>query len=115
MNNPNAAANLKPFKNGDHRINRKGRPKDFRALRELALAIAHEEARLAGQPMIINGYICSVAEAILRSWANSRNPRLQMAFIEVAFGKVPDSVEVSGKDGEPVKVIFINMGAEEEL
>ena len=89
-------ANPKPsnsFKKGDPRINRKGRPRSFDALRELAQQIAHEEAQVNGQPLVINGHIVSVSEAILRQWAMSKNPQLQKAFIEVAFGKVPDRVE----------------------
>jgi len=88
--------NLKPFTKGDPRINRKGRPRSFDALRTLAQQIAHEAAQSSGQPLVINGHTVTVAEAILRSWATSKNPQLQRAFIEVAFGKVPDKIEVSG-------------------
>jgi len=87
------------FTKGDPRINRKGRPKSFDALRELAQQIAHEEAKSGGQPMVINGHIVTVAEAIIRTWAQSKDPRLQMAFIEVAYGKAPTRTEVTGKDG----------------
>lgn len=84
---------------GDARINRKGRPKSFNALRELAQQIAHEDVMQAGAPLVINGKKVSVTEAILRAWASSKNPKLQQAFMEIAFGKVPAAVEVSGKDG----------------
>jgi len=33
------------------------------------------------------------AEQILRRWADSAEPTLQKAFIEYAFGKVPDKIE----------------------
>ena len=93
-------ANRNPPTNGfDKRkaaINRKGRPKTFDALRTLAQQIAHEAAQSSGQPLVINGHTVTVAEAILRQWATSKNPQLQRAFIEVAFGKVPDKIEVSG-------------------
>jgi len=95
MNNPNAADNLKPFTKGDPRINRKGRPKSFDALRELAQQIAHEEAKSGGAPVVVGGHKATVAEMILRQWAASKNPQLQRAFIEVAFGKVPESHNIN--------------------
>ena len=91
MANPNPA---KPFVKGDPRINRKGRPKSFDALRALAQQIAHEVAQSGGQPIIINNRKVTAAEAILRQWASSKNPQLQKAFIEIAFGKVPDNLTV---------------------
>ena len=99
-------SNLKPFTKGDPRINRKGRPRSFDALRELAQQIAHEGAQQGGQPIVINGHTVTVAEAILRQWATSKNPQLQRAFVEVAFGKVPDKVEMSGRDGEAIETVL---------
>ena len=81
--------NLKPFVKGDKRINRKGRPRSFDALRELALQIGHE-------PLTIGDKRLTVTEAILRQWAQSKNPQLQRAFIEIAYGKVPDKLDVTG-------------------
>lgn len=85
-------ASGKPFVKGDKRINRNGRPKSFDALRELAQGISHEvvEVRAAGGEVMT----LTVAEAILRQWANSKNPQLQRAFIEIAFGKAPDNLQV---------------------
>ena len=93
------------FQERKHQINRKGRPKDFDALRELAQQIAHEVALKDGQALIISGHIVTVAEAILRSWATSKNPMLQKAYLEICYGKVPDKIELTGKDGEQLKDI----------
>ena len=91
-------ANHNPPTNGfDKRkaqINRKGRPKSFDALRELAQEIAHETAQAGGADVIVNGHKVTVSEAILRQWAMSKNPQLQRAFIEICYGKVPDDVKV---------------------
>jgi hypothetical protein len=76
------------FAKGDPRINRKGRPRSFDAFRELAQQIAHEVAQKAGEPLVIEGHIVTVSEAILRQWSQSKDPRLQQAFINYAYGKV---------------------------
>jgi hypothetical protein len=91
MANPNPSHR---FTKGDPRIWRGGRPKSFPALQELAQQIAHESALKDGQPLIIEGHRVTVAEAILRTWATSKNPQLVKAFIEIAFGKVPDNLTV---------------------
>ena len=106
MTGSNTASNRgsgKPFVKGDPRINRKGRPKTFDAFRELAQAISHEVALKQGEPLVINGHTVTVAEAILRQWATSKDPRLQMAFIEMAYGKPPQRTEITGADGKPVE------------
>ena len=78
----------KGFVKGDPRINRKGRPKSFDALRELAQQIGHE-------PVAVGDKRITVTEAILRQWAQSKNPQLQRAFIEIAYGKVPDKLDIN--------------------
>ena len=98
----------KPFEKGagkDPRINRKGRPKSFDALRSLAQEIAHEAAKKQdGQPVVLDGHIVSVTEAIMRSWAVSKDPRLQQKFIEVAYGQVPSVTRLEGADGGAIQV-----------
>jgi len=98
------------FKKGDPRINRKGRPKSFDALRTLAQQIAHEEATAGGQPVVINGHRVTVAEAILRTWAQSKNPQLVKSFIEIAFGKVPDALDLTSK-GDKIIVKLMTDGS----
>ena len=110
-------ANHNPPTNGfdkrRHQINRKGRPKTFDAFRELGQMIAHETATdKAGEPVIArDGHKLTVAEAILRQWASSKDARLQMAFVEVAYGKVPQPVQHTGGDGGPITVHVVYDGA----
>ena len=95
--------NLKPFKKGDARINRRGRPKDLPGLRELVQSILHEVATgKDGQPLVIDGHTATVLEAKLRQLIQSRSPRDTQIVFDYAFGKVAAPVEVSGKDGGPL-------------
>ena len=93
------------FKKGDARINRKGRPKSFDAFRELARAISNEVATSNKEPVIINGKKATVIEMILRKWATSNNPTLVKAFVEIAYGKVPDRIEVKSDE---IRVTLLN-------
>lgn len=99
----NTGGNRKPgtFRKGDPRINRKGRPKVFDELRGLSLQIAHEPAiGKDGEPIVINGHKVTMIEARLRQWWQSKDPRLQIAAMEIAFGKVPDKHEVTFGDSD---------------
>lgn len=82
---------LVPFVPGDPRINRKGRPKTVDAVRKLAQSIAYEEEENKGE-------IFSKIEVILRDWASSKVFEKQLAFVQYAFGKVPDEVLSDGRD-----------------
>jgi hypothetical protein len=110
-------ANHNPPTNGfDKRkeaINRKGRPKTFDALRELAQQIAHETAKSGGEEIVIDGHRATVAEMILRSWATSKNPQLQKSFIEVAFGKIPDTVLVDPDSEIGIRVTIVDDALED--
>lgn len=87
-----------PFVKGDPRINRKGRPKSFDELRALALSIGHEPAlNKDGNPIVIDGHGVTITEAIMRQWATSKDARLQQAFIQYAYGKPPDKIEMSAE------------------
>ena len=114
--NPNPAGR---FKSNDPRINRKGRPRSFDTLRELAQQIAHEEAKtdgkyivvgdyvtFDGKPVIVNGHKVTITEMILRGWAFSKNPQERIKFIEVAFGKVPDNIELKKTDTVTFHVVY---------
>jgi len=93
----------KPFTKGDPRINRKGRPRTFDQLRKLAISILGESAKGAdGQPIIIDGHVATNAELILRS--AMKHPHFARWLIEVAFGKPPERIEVTGREGAPLKV-----------
>jgi hypothetical protein len=91
-----------PFVKGDPRINRKGRPKSFDAWRELTVEVLREPALdKNGKQFIIDGHIATNAEMIARSWL--KDPKRQQALIEAAFGKVPQAVEMTGKDGGAIE------------
>ena len=84
----------KAFVKNDPRINRRGRPKGFDAFRRKAQEIACEKV------IDERGISMTCAEAVLRSWARSEEPALQRAFIEYAFGKVPDKLESTGLENK---------------
>jgi hypothetical protein len=95
MSNPTGKGG---FGERKQQINRKGRPRNFDALRELAKQIAVDVAKdNKGQEIAIPGIDdrITVVQAILLQM--SRDPRRQKEFLEIAFGKVPDELNIKGK------------------
>lgn len=92
---------LKPFVKGDPRINRNGRPKSFDALREMAIQIMNTPVSVVAKEMgvtVKSEYEkLDCAGYLLRKWIFSAEPTLQKGAMEIAFGKVPDKLEMSGQ------------------
>jgi hypothetical protein len=85
------------FKKDDPRINRKGRPKDFDALRELAREILSQAVLVpVGKGKNKQEIVLTRVETILMDWVMGTNFQKQLAVIQYAYGKVPDKVDVSG-------------------
>jgi hypothetical protein len=84
-----------PFVKGDPRINRKGRPKSFDKLRELALTLAHEVVTTQQGEM-------TAVEVILRQMA--KDPKQREIFLQYAFGKIPDKLEVNNSGNVTVAI-----------
>ena len=99
MENKSQTRGLKPFVKGDVRINRTGRPRGFDEMRKVALRIACETVTLQ------NGRRMSVIEALLRSWVCSKEPALQIKFVEIAYGKVPDKLETNPLENKTTLIL----------
>jgi hypothetical protein len=106
-NNPKSRAALIPFAKGfDKRRNIRGKPKSFGQFRTLAIKIASELVTKA------DGTERTNAEDVLRSWLASAEPQLQRAFVEYAFGKVPDKLDAPALDTRTT--LILNYGHEKE-
>jgi hypothetical protein len=73
-------------------------------LRDLAVKIAGEYAhKSTGKEILWRGLPITFVELILRRLVDSQDPRAWMQFLEIAFGKVPNNIDItSGGD----KIIF---------
>jgi len=97
LRNPNLVEAGKRTRFRPHNCaNPNGRPKDFSGARELARRIALEpdEDKL------------TCIERIFREWAKSENPQVQRAFIEYAFGKVPETIDLNVVRAQAVEFIM---------
>jgi len=70
----------RPFTTGDRRINRRGRPRNFDAFRELCQKICHER-------VTVDGEVMTRLEVILRDWAGSKDAQKQIALVQYGYGK----------------------------
>jgi len=86
---------------GGKRANRRvnGKPKTFTALRKLAQQIAAEELQST------DGDVITRIEALLRVLSTSRNPADRKTFLEYAFGKPKDEVDLTS-GGEALNVLI---------
>ena len=85
------------FVKGDPRINRKGRPRTFDAVRKLAIKIAGEQADEEEVSRVV---------VMLRNMARSDNPSDRALFLAYAYGKPKDEVDVT-TGGEKINKIVI--------
>ena len=100
--------NLKPFKKGDPRINRNGRPKSFDALRKLMQEQAGEIALdTNGNPITDkNGRPRTNAELFVEAWMKDRKQR--RAFAEFAWGKPKEEIELNPSGQTKVIIEYAN-------
>ena len=89
----------KPFVKGDPRINRKGRPRSFDALRELAKDVVNKKIVSADRSVAMTRI-----QMILIDWAQSKDVRKQQALLDVAYGRVPQAVSLTGKEGNEIVI-----------
>lgn len=96
--NPKSLENLKPFESGDDpRRNRNGRPKSFDQLRALFQNIAEDE-------IVIQGKKYTRAEAI--GIAMSMDKKLMRDFLEFAYGKVPQKLDVENDGTVTLNIVY---------
>jgi hypothetical protein len=88
----------RPFTTGDRRINRRGRPRNFDAFRELCQKICHER-------VTVDGEVMTRLEVILRDWAGSKDAQKQIALVQYGYGKPVDKIETTGLENKTTVVV----------
>ena len=88
-----------PFKPGkgkdlDPRINAKGRPKSFDALRKLATDLLTKDATYKDAEGVEHVVDKTYVELILLDWMNSSRHEKQKSVLEYAYGEVPKNVQL---------------------
>jgi hypothetical protein len=86
------------FTKGDARINHRGRPKSFDNFRKICQKVLGESVKLDGKTI-------TRAEKLARDWCVSKEPILQRAVAEYAFGKVPDKLEATGLEDKTILIL----------
>jgi len=93
---------------GEHKqhINKLGKnAKNQAGFRALAISIALEPAvDQKGNPILWNGKPVTNAELMLRMWLTDK--KYQKDFAEAAYGKVPNKMELTGEDGDIIRVML---------
>ncbi len=99
-------SNRKPgtFVKGDPRCWRKGRPKNFDELRNMVQLIGHEKVAVGPNS---EGKIVAVTriELLVRGMYASKDPRQHQALLDIAYGRVPQAVELTGKEGGELVIV----------
>jgi len=86
----------------DPRINTKGRPRKFDALREMVLDVLTEELELTNRAAGTSQKITQL-EFMIREWVLSRDFNKQSKALEYGFGKVPDEIKHHFDEDEFIK------------
>jgi hypothetical protein len=61
------------------------------------------------------GVPMTCAEAVLRSWARSEEPALLRAFVEYAYGKVPDKLETNPLENKTTLILHYGHEQKNEM
>jgi hypothetical protein len=84
------------FKKGDPRINRNGRPRAFDKLRALTIDMFTKPALdSVGNKIYIENKPVTIIEYILWKMIHSKDPRDVRYALEIAYGKVPDKIDIT--------------------